>query len=388
MFDLDGTRCGPILFYSVLPMPMTACKKNVNMPSSQDLLRELQDIVDRPMRVMVVCGTQNRAIMRYDLRRDLPTNLELVAGPGCSVCVMPAGHVDVFVKIGMQPDVITVTCDDLLQVPGSRDSLASIRDKGAWVEVISSPLEGLDFAEANPEKIIVYPAVGFEATAPAIAEVILEAACRGIDNFCVIPSIRLLPPTLDSLLCDPNLNIDGLLCSDHINSLSDTEAYTSLARKHRLSCCIAGFEKEDILSGLINIVKQVKGGLTIVDNISSVTYSTEEYSRAKLMVAEVFFAVDTIWRGLGNIEESGFVIRDELSLYDATKRFNIRLPEEESECQCFCGMIMAGLGLPPDCPDFANGCTVKHPIGPCMLSSEGICASYFKYTMENGRVAI
>ena len=355
---------------------------------AQELLRELQHIVDRPIRIMVVCGTHNRAIMRYDLRRKLPENLDLVAGPGCSVCVMPAGHIDAFVRIAMQPDVITVTCDDLLQVPGTRDSLASIQKKGARVEVISSPQEALDIATNNPDQIIVYPAVGFEATAPGIAETILDAACQGIDNFCVIPSIRLLPPTLDTLLADPDWDIDGLLCSDHINSLSDTEAYTSLARKYNLSCCIAGFELEDILRGLVNMVKQIKMGVSQLDNLSSVIYSSEEYSMAKRMVAEVFFAVDTIWRGLGIIEESGFVIRDELSLYDATKRFNIRLSDEQSQCQCFCGMIMSGRGLPPDCPDFGKGCTIKHPIGPCMLSSDGICASYFKYTLEDGITTI
>ncbi|RPH39082.1 MAG: hydrogenase formation protein HypD, partial [Desulfobulbaceae bacterium] len=204
---------------------------------------------------------------------------------------------------------------------------------------------------------------------------------------CVIPSIRLLPPTLDTLLADPDWDIDGLLCSDHINSLSDTEAYTRLARKYNLSCCIAGFELEDILRGLVNMVKQIKKGVSQLDNLSSVIYSSEEYSMAKRMVAEVFFAVDTIWRGLGIIEESGFVIRDELSLYDATKRFNIRLSDEQSQCQCFCGMIMSGRGLPPDCPDFGKGCTIKHPIGPCMLSSDGICASYFKYTLEDGATA-
>ncbi len=357
----------------------------MNMPSTTELLEELWDIVDRPIRIMVVCGTHNRAIMRYDLRSRLPEDLDLVAGPGCSVCVMPAGHVDVFVKIAMQPDVITVTCDDLLQVPGSRDSLASIRARGVRVEVISSPMESLDIAKSNPDKIIVYPAVGFEATAPSIAETILEAARQGIENFCVIPSIRLLPPTLDSLLCDPDWNVDGLLCSDHINSLSDTEAYTNLAQKYRLSCCIAGFELEDILSSLINMVKQIKKGVSQLDNLSSVVYSSDEYSKAKKMVAEVFFTIDTIWRGLGIIADSGFVIRDELSLYDATKRFNIRLSDEETQCQCFCGMIMAGRGLPPDCPDFAKGCTIKHPIGPCMLSSEGICASYYKYTKEDAR---
>jgi hydrogenase expression/formation protein HypD len=367
---------------------MDACEKNMKKPLAEDLLRELQHIVDRPIRIMVVCGTHNRAILRYELRSKLPKDLELVSGPGCSVCVMPTGHIDAFVKIGLQPDVITVTCEDLLDVPGTRESLASIRAKGARVEVISSAQEGLDVARNNPDKIVVYPAVGFEATAPGIAETILDAACEGIDNFCVIPSIRLLPPTLDSLLADPDWDIDGLLCSDHINSLSDTEAYTTLARKYNLSCCIAGFELEDILNGLIIMVNQIKKGVSQLDNLSSVLYSKEEYSKAKHMVSEVFFAVDTIWRGLGIIEESGFVIRDELSLYDATKRFNIRLSDEQSECHCFCSMIIAGRGAPPDCPDFGKRCTIKHPIGPCMLSSEGICASYFKYTLDDGRIAV
>ena len=216
------------------------------MPSSRELLLELQQIVDRPIRIMVVCGTHNRAILRYDLRNRLPQNLELVSGPGCTVCVMPSGHIDVVVKIARQPDVITATCEDLLQVKGTRESLASVRQKGAQVEVISSPRECLAIAEANPDKIIVYPAVGFEATAPGIAEVILEAASRGVDNFCVIPSIRLLPPTLDSLLADPHLNIDGLLCSDHINSLSDTEAYTGLAKK----------QVSDVFESLGGVVKK------------------------------------------------------------------------------------------------------------------------------------
>jgi len=230
------------------------------MPSSQELLLELQHIVDRPIRVMVVCGTQNRAILRYDLEGAAAARPRTRRRARCTVCVMPSGHIDAFVKIAKQPDVITTTCEDLLQVRGTRESLASIRDKGALVEVISTPGESLAIAEANPDKIIVYPAVGFEATAPGIAEVILDAASRGIDNFCVIPSIRLLPPTLDSLLADPHLNIDGLLCSDHINSLSDTEAYTTLAQKHRLACCIAGFEQEDILRCLLNMVKQIKRG--------------------------------------------------------------------------------------------------------------------------------
>ncbi len=339
------------------------------------------------MRVMVVCGTQNRAIVKYGIRQKLPEMLELVAGPGCSVCVMPAGHIDAFVKVAMQPKVITAACEDLISVPGSKESLATIWKKGARIEIISSPMDALDIARREPDYTVVYPAVGFEATAPSVAETILEAARLGIENFCVIPSIRLLPPTIDLLMLDPDLNIRGLLCSDHINTISDTEAYTQLAKKHHLSCYIAGFEVVDILEGIVCLVKQIRNGESLFDDTSAFTYSSADNRKARKMVADVFFAVDTDWRGLGTIERSGFVIRDELSLYDATKRFNVRFEEGQESCMCQCNAIITGRGLPPDCPAFGMACTPQNPIGPCMISDEGICNSYFKYSSQTGCTA-
>ncbi len=346
------------------------------------LLKELHDLVDRPIRLMVVCGTQNRAILRHGIREELPGYLDLVAGPGCSVCVMPAGHIDAFVKVAVQRDVIIAACDDLIRVSGSTESLESVMQKGANVEMIISPMDALDIARRQPGKIVVYPAVGFEATAPGVAETILEAARLGIENFCVIPSIRLLPPTIDLLMHDPDLNIRGLLCSDHINTISDARAYTVLAKKHNISCYIGGFEPEDILEGLIYLVRQIRTGESIFDDTSAFVYSSDEKMEARKMVSEVFFAVNTLWRGLGNIEQSGFVIRDELSLYDATKRFNIRFSEGQEQSLCQCSDIISGRGLPPDCPAFGMVCTPQNPIGPCMISDEGICSSYFKYNLE------
>lgn len=359
--------------------------ETTELEQQEALLAELDALVDRPMRLMVVCGTQNRAILKHELREKLPVNLELVAGPGCSVCVMPAGHIDAFVKVGMQPSVITAACEDLLRVPGSTESLGSIMEKGARVEVISSPMDALDIARREPEFTIVYTAVGFEATAPSVAETILEAARLGIHNFCVIPSIRLLPPTIDLLMLDPDLNIQGLLCSDHINTISDTEAYTQLAKKHDLSCCIAGFELVDILEGLVSLVKQIRRGESLFDDTSAFIYSSDDNLKARRMVSEVFFAVDTAWRGLGTIEQSGFVIRDELALFDATKRFNVRYKEGEESCMCQCNAIISGRGLPPDCPAFGMVCSPTTPIGPCMISDEGICHSYFKYNVPHSR---
>ncbi|BDD88530.1 hydrogenase formation protein HypD [Desulfofustis limnaeus] len=347
---------------------------------SAALVQELKSLVDRPIRVMVVCGTQNRTLLKYGLEEVLPDNLDVVAGPGCSVCVMPAGHIDAFVKIGLQPDVITATCEDLLRVSGSRESLDSIRRKGAQVEVVDSPMEALDLARKFPDKIVVFTAVGFEGAAPDVAETILEAACQGVSNFCVIPSIRLLPPSLASLLRDPELNIRGLLFSSHIESITDSDAYANLARQHHLACAVAGFGINDILNGLIEIVRQVRGGRPLNENPFAGITPSEETARVQKMLSEVFFAVETDWRGLGSIEGSGFVIREELSLYDAVKRFNIRFLKGEEQIQCQCAEIISGRSTPNECPAFGISCTSQHPIGPCMVAQEGICASYFRYT--------
>lgn len=345
------------------------------------LLNELHDMVDRPLRLMVACGTQNRTILRHGILQQLPDAIEIVAGPGCSVCVMPAGHIDAFIKIAIQPDVITAVCEDLLRVPGSSESLESIRNKGAHVEITSSPMDALDIADHEPNKTVVYPAVGFEATAPSVAETILVAAQRGLDNFCVVPSIRLLPPTIDFLIHNRDLNIQGLLSSDHFNTISDTDAYNVISRENNIPCCLAGFEVTDILGGIVSLVRQIKNGESFFDDTSAFLYSSEETLQAREMVSEVFFAVDTMWRGLGSIRQSGFVIRDELSLYDATKRFNIRFSEGLEDGLCQCNAIISGRKMPPDCPAFGMACTTENPIGPCMISDEGICSSYFKYDL-------
>ena len=344
------------------------------------LLERLREIVDRPIRIMVACGIQNRVIMQNRLRERLPKGLTLVAGPGCSACVVPAGYIDVFVRIAVRPDVITASCKDVLSVPGSQESLAAVAARGAHIVEITTPRDCLALAKANPGKIVVYPAVGFEASAPSVAEAILEAAEQGIDNFCVIPSIRLLPPTIDQILRDPCLNIRGLLCSDHLTSISDTEAYTRLARKYSIACCVTGFELFDILRGLLSLVIQIRRGEASYDDQAAEYFSSEESERIRQMVSEVFFVADTLWRGLGIVAGSGFVIRDELALYDATKRFHIRFSDEDLLRGCACDKIISGKALPPDCPSFGMACTPEDPIGPCMITNEGICWSYFHFS--------
>ncbi len=350
----------------------------------KELLQLLHTLVDRPVRLMVACGNQNRTLLRTNTRKELPEKLELVAGPGCSVCVMPAGHIDAFVKVGMQPGVITAACEDLLQVRGSGQSLGTIHKKGARVEVINTPHEALAIAKKEPNYTVVYPAVGFEATAVNVAEVILEAARLGIENFCIIPSIRLLPPTISWLLADTDLGIQGLLCSASINTISDAQAYRALAERHKIACYIGGFTINEILTGLIHLVRQVKGEGSGVYSDAHSPFSLEEHQLARSVVSQVFFAVDADWRGLGTVEQSGFVIRDELALYDATKRFNVRFQEGRENCMCHCNAIISGRGLPTDCPAFGMTCLPENPVGPCMISNEGICHSYFTYGLQGG----
>ncbi|WP_338032161.1 hydrogenase formation protein HypD [Desulforhopalus vacuolatus] len=350
---------------------------------SEELLKEIYALVDRPIRLMLACGNQNRTLLKNYVRAKLPASLELVAGPGCSVCVMPAGHIDAFVKVASQPGVITAVCEDLLQVRGSKESLASICEKGARVELINTPQEALDIARHEPDSTVVYVAAGFEATAPNVAETILYAAESGLENFCVIPSIRLLPPTIGRLMENETLHIEGLLCSDNNNVVSDTDAYSNLARKYNLPCCIAGFTLEDVLEGLLFLVRQVKAGTAEVSDDSAFSWSPRETNAALCIVSEVFCAVETDWRGLGTIARSGFVIRDELALFDATRRFNVHFTEGHENSKCRCNEIISGRSIPTDCPFFGMGCTPESPVGPCMISDEGICHSYFKYELQS-----
>jgi hydrogenase expression/formation protein HypD len=324
---------------------MDIAKVTTDKARQKALLKELHDIVDRPIRLMVACGTQHRTLLQHGVLKQMPEDIKIVAGPESSVCVMPASYIDAFIKIAIQPDVITAACNDLIKAPGSNESLESVMKKGARVEIISSPMDALDIASREPDKIVVYPAVGFEATASSVAETILVAAQRGLGNFCVIPSIRLLPPTIDLLMHNPVLNIQGFLSSEHFNTISDTEAYTVIAQKHHIPCCLAGFEVTSILEGIVSLVKQIRNGQSFFDNTSAFIYSSKETIQAREMVSEVFFAVDTLWRGPGSIRKSDFVIRDELSLYDATKRFSIRFSEGQEEGPCHCNAIISGRGL-------------------------------------------
>ncbi len=343
------------------------------------LLQALPADLDRKIRIMEVCGTHTNAIFRHGLRSLLPENIELISGPGCPVCVTPTGHVDTFIGAAKLDAVTIATFGDLIRVPGSSGSLAQAREQGARVEIVYSPMDALQLAQKETERIVVFPAVGFETTAPTIAATVLEAKRLGLDNFCIIAAGKIMPPPLELLLSDPELNIDGLLCPGHVSAIIGADAYKPLAEKHHLSCAVAGFEPADIVSGLLSLARQIRDGEARVDNCYTRVVTDSGNQRARELINKVFAVVDTEWRGLGVIPGSGLALRDAYKKYDAFARLDLHVESTPEPKGCKCGDILKGRLLPPACPLYGKRCTPLQPVGPCMVSSEGTCAAYYRY---------
>ena len=345
------------------------------------LAAELDTLVTRPVRVMEVCGTHTMSIFRHGLRSLLPEGLQLISGPGCPVCVTSAGHIDAFINVAQRDDVIITTFGDLMRVPGTNFSLDRVRADGARVEVVYSPMDGLSLAQSNPDSTVVFLGVGFETTCPGIAATILEASRRQVDNFCVFSAGKIMPPPLRALMEDPELSIDGLLCPGHVSIITGTNAYRFLSDEFGLSCVVSGFEPTDVLRALIMLVRQVVDGRAEVENAYSRVVTQEGNKQARAILDKVFELEDTPWRGLGVIEKSGFGIRPEFAAWDAVKKLDVSVQDAPEPKGCRCGDILKGLCLPPDCPVYGKRCTPLNPVGPCMVSSEGTCAAYYKYTV-------
>jgi hydrogenase expression/formation protein HypD len=346
---------------------------------ARPLVDELQRAVTKPLRVMEVCGSHTMAIFRNGVRTILPAGMELVSGPGCPVCVTSASHMDAFIGIADRPGIRVAIFGDLFRVPGSQGSLAEASSGGAKVEIVYSPMDALDLAAKNPGELVVFLGVGFETTTPGIAATILAAKNRGIKNFTVFSTQKTMPAPMEALLSDPALRIDGLLCPGHVSSIIGAGAWQPLASKYHLACVVAGFETADLLKGLILLARQVGSNDIKVENVYPRAVAWEGNQRAEKMVAEIFEPADMDWRGLGRIPMSGLKIRSKYAEFDAEIRLGITLPTVEEPKGCLCGEVLKGRSTPRQCRLFATRCTPAAPIGPCMVSSEGTCAAYYKY---------
>ena len=345
----------------------------------QPLVRRMERAASNlgPTTLMEVCGTHTMSIARFGLGQLWPEQVRLVSGPGCPVCVTEVGYVDHARALARLPRVTIATFGDLVRVPGSSGSLADERAVGARVEVVTSPLEALTLCRADPDREVVFLAVGFETTAPTIAATLLRAEAEGVPNLSLLCANKTIPAALELLAADGGLH--GLICPGHVSVVTGTGIYEPLARRG-VACAVAGFEPLDILHGVACLLEQLAAGEARVDNTYARVVRDDGNPRARLLCERVFEPCDAAWRGLGVIPGSGLTLRPALSARDAAHRFGeleVEPPREPEGCRC--GEILAGKIRPSQCPLFGVACTPGDPVGACMVSSEGTCAAAHRY---------
>ena len=341
------------------------------------LVKKIERLAEgkRPLRFMEVCGTHTVSIFRAGIRQILPKNIELVSGPGCPVCVTCDEYVDRAIATAQLPDVIIATFGDMLKVPGSYTNLAEISAAGADIRVIYSPLDCIKIAKENPTKRVIFLAVGFETTAPTTAATILTAKSQGISNLFFLSAMKLVPPALKMLLNDSAVRVDGFLLPGHVAVVIGVDAFKFL----KLPSVVAGFEAEEILLALINLLTQIDEGRAEVTNEYKSVVKKEGNLTAQKILSQVFYPVDAEWRGIGEISQSGLALREEFADFDAEKVLPVKVEKVKRRDPCRCGEILRGIVTPKDCPLFGKVCDPIHAVGPCMVSVEGICAAWYRF---------
>ena len=343
----------------------------------QALARQIAEVATTPSCFMEVCGTHSHAIARYGLRELLPDNIRLISGPGCPVCVTPPEVIDAGINLAAN-DVWLATFGDMIKVPGSQGSLDQVRAQGGQIKIVYSPMQAVQWAQANPSEQVVFMGVGFETTAPSVACCILEADQLGLENFTVLVAHKLIPPALSALIDQPGVHIDGFLCPGHVSVIIGSRPYEPVAAAG-VPCVVAGFEPTDILQSVYELARMRQEGRSAAVIQYRRVVKPEGNPTALAKMNEVFEAVDSRWRGLGEIPASGLQIRDEYSQFDAQKRFELELRPVPEPPGCECGAILRGAKEPAECALFGTACRPDHQIGPCMVSSEGACAAVYRY---------
>lgn len=345
------------------------------------VLEKIHAELDGELRFMEVCGTHTVSIFRSGVRSLLSDKVVHLSGPGCPVCVTHDSEVAAFLELAGK-NAIIATFGDLMRVPGpDKKSLKSAQAEGARVKIVYSPFDALKIAQDNPADKVVFLGVGFETTAPAIAATVKVAKEQGITNFSILCFHKLVPPALDALVGDPELKVQAFLLPGHVSAIIGVEPYRFLAQKHGLPAVVAGFEPLDILQALDLFVTMRKEGRAEVVNAYTRVVSDAGNPKAVSIMYEVFEPADALWRGIGMIPGSGLVMRDEFAAFDAMKIFDLQLKDVPEIKGCRCGDVLKGKMSPDKCPLFGKACTPASPVGPCMVSTEGSCAAYYKYNL-------
>lgn len=352
---------------------------------AQQLATAIKRVTTRPWAIMEVCGGQTHSIVKYGVDELLPPQITLLHGPGCPVCVTPLELIDKALTIAARPEVIFCSFGDMLRVPGSGGDLFSVKARGADVRIVYSPLDAVAIARDNPQREVVFFAVGFETTAPANAMAVFQAQTQNIANFSVLVSHVLVPPAIEAILSAPDNRTQGFLAAGHVCTVMGFEEYLPLAEKYRVPIVVTGFEPLDILQGILMCVEQLEQGRAEVENQYARSVQRNGNRPAQALMAKVFRVVHRKWRGVGEIPKSGFALRDELAAFDAEKKFGLGDYSVEEDSECISGQVLRGVKKPHECPAFGVRCTPERPLGATMVSSEGACAAYYQYRRHRER---
>ena len=343
------------------------------------IVDEIRRVTTKPWVLMEVCGGQTHSIVKYGIDRLLPNEIELVHGPGCPVCVTSLEMIDKAHAIAQRPDVIFCSFGDMLRVPGSQDDLLILKSRGADVRVVYSPIDCLKIARANPDKKVVFFAIGFETTAPANAMSVWQAQKQAVTNFSILVSHVLVPPSIASILQSPLNRVQGFLGPGHVCTVMGYREYEPIAERFRVPIVITGFEPVDILEGVLMAVRQLEAGTYRVENQYPRVVQRAGNRIAQNLVNQVFEVCDRKWRGVGSIPKSGYKLRYEFREHDAERIFETKEIDTQEPEICISGLVLKGVKKPHDCPAFGKQCTPEHPLGATMVSAEGACAAYYAY---------
>jgi hydrogenase expression/formation protein HypD len=350
------------------------------------LAGEIRAAVTRPWAIMEVCGGQTHSVIRHGIDQLLPTEVELIHGPGCPVCVTPVSQIDKALAVAVTPGVIFCSFGDMLRVPGSHGDLFAVKGRGADVRVVYSPLDAVRLAKENPAREVVFFAIGFETTAPANALAVHQAHRLGLGNFSVLVSHVLVPPAIEAVLSSSANRVQAFLAAGHVCGVMGYHQYPPLAERHRVPIVVTGFEPLDLLDGIRRAVGQLEAGTHTVENAYPRVVTFDGNRPAQAMLAEVFEVCDRDWRGIGTIPASGWRLRGEYRRFDAEGRFGVSGLRSAESSRCRSGDVLRGILKPYQCPAFGTDCTPRTPLGATMVSAEGACAAYYNYGRLQPRV--
>ena len=354
-----------------------------DLEATQKVISAIADVVSRPWQIMEICGGQTHSLVRNGILELLPEEVQMIHGPGCPVCVTPTELIDQAVRL-MEKGAILCSFGDMIRVPGTLGSLLEAKSRGGDLRVLYSPLEAVRIARENPDREVVFFAVGFETTAPANALSVLKAEKEGVTNYSILVSHVLVPPAMEGILDDPLCAIDAFLGAGHVCAIMGYREYHPLAAKYKIPIVITGFEPLDLVQGIHSAVLQLEEGRFEVENQYTRAVTEQGNLAAQEVIRKVFRVADRKWRGIGTIPDSGYALQPDYEAFDAEKKFQLEAVQEAPSTECIAGEILKGLKKPRECAHFGKKCTPRNPLGAPMVSSEGACAAYYHFTNSPG----